>query len=206
MKTMPSTMTGPGPLSEPPLAATPLTVSYGWAVSYSHRIFPSAAAWARMTPVVVPENTTPGIAVMAADWACTQGRPPQSIAGGITFQTSSPVSRFNAESPPAFDPRIGSAVAKYARRSSAAEPHSTPPSALPAPTLRCQTNAPSLSGSIAQAAPDFWPITSTDLPFGSVRSIGELPKSKSGPPTSGQLSRVEGPDGQPTMNASFGVN
>src|SRR5688572_24572189 len=159
-----------------------------------------------MTPAVVPENTTPGIAVIAADCACTHGRPPHSIGGGIAFQTSSPVARFSAASPPAFDPRFESAVAKYAWRSSAAVPHSTPPSALPAPTLCCHTSAPSLSGSIAQAAPDFWPITSTDWPFGSVRSIGELPKSKSGPPTSGQLSRVDGPDGQPTRNASLGVN
>jgi len=63
-----------------------------------------------------------------------------------------------------------------------------------------------LSGSIAHAAPDFWPITSSDFPFGSVRRIGELPKSKSGPTVSGQLSRVDGPLPHPTRNASFGVN
>src|SRR5262245_16054036 len=40
-------------------------------------------------------------------------------------------------------------------------------------------------------------------PFGMVRSIAELPKSKSGPVTSGQLSR---PAGQLTRYASFGVN
>src|SRR5437667_352079 len=112
MNTMPSTTTGPGPLSDPPLAATPLTVSNGRAVLNSHRILPSEVAYARIVPVVVPENTTPGTTVMAADWACAQGRPLQSIGGGVTRHSSSPVVSLSAARAPAFAPSCESAAAK----------------------------------------------------------------------------------------------
>jgi len=39
----------------------------------SHKIRPSAAAYARSWPSVVPANTTPGMANGAADWALKQG-------------------------------------------------------------------------------------------------------------------------------------
>src|SRR6478609_9399284 len=97
MNTMPPATTGPGPLSDPPLAVTPLTVVNRRAVLNSHSTRPSFAAYARMTPLVAPENTTPGIAVIAADCACAQAAPWQSAAaGGGVCQTCSPVSRFNA--------------------------------------------------------------------------------------------------------------
>src|SRR5687768_9562575 len=85
---------------------------------------------------------------------------------------------------------------------SAADPHSRPPSALPFPTRRCHTIVPLLSGSSAQTTPDFWPITMRLLPLGKSRRMAELPKSKSGPSSSGQFSR----DGvQPTTYTSLGV-
>src|SRR5262245_43571337 len=102
MKTMPPTTTGPGPLSDPPFAATPLTVVYSCDVLYSQITWPSADAYARMMPLVVPENTTPGIAVIAADCACTHAAPVQFPAGGAERQISSPVARFSAARPPAF--------------------------------------------------------------------------------------------------------
>src|SRR5579862_543966 len=112
MNTIPSTTTGPGPLSEPPFAATPLTVSNGRAVLNSHRTFPSVVPYARITPVVVPEKTAPGITVIAADCACEHGRPLQSIGGGVTRHFSSPVARLIAASAPAFAPSCESADAK----------------------------------------------------------------------------------------------
>ena len=45
----------------------------------------------------------------------------------------------------------------------------------------------------------------TVRPFGSVRRIGELPKSKSGPVSSGQLSLTAAVGPQPMTNVSFGV-
>src|SRR5437763_10688181 len=113
MNTIPSTTTGPGPLSDPPFAATPFTVSNGRAVLNSHRILPSVVAYARIRPFVVPENTTPGITVIAADCACAHGRPLQSIGGGAAFHTSSPVVSLSAARPPAFAPSCASAAAKY---------------------------------------------------------------------------------------------
>src|SRR5215468_10363018 len=82
-----------------------------------------------------------------------------------------------------------------------------PPLVLPLPTRCCQTIAPLLSGSSPHATPDFCPMAMMLRPLGSVRSTGELPKSKSGPCGSGHVSDRPGPvDGHdPVRNASFGV-
>lgn len=64
---MPSTTTGAGPFIDPPCAFTPLSVSNARLVSNSQMIAPSRVEKARIAPSIDPENTTPGIAVMAAD-------------------------------------------------------------------------------------------------------------------------------------------
>src|SRR5215472_17709349 len=79
-----------------------------------------------------------------------------------------------------------------------------PPSALPRPARYCQITAPSLSGSSAQPTPDFCLITITSLPLGSLARIGALPKSKSGPFSSGQIGFFNDGRHQPP-NTSFGV-
>ena len=72
------------------------------------------------------------------------------------------------------------------------------------PAWNFQTVFPSLSGSSPHTVPDFCPITSTRFPPPSVRRIGALPKSKSGPRSFGQFSLVP-PGRQPTRNASAEV-
>src|SRR3979409_1124631 len=67
--TAPPTTTAPDPSSDPPAAATPLTVSCLPSVSASQMIRPSFALYARRWPSSPPESTTPGIAVVAADCA-----------------------------------------------------------------------------------------------------------------------------------------
>src|SRR5580704_2631633 len=65
----------------------------------SQTIFPSAVEYARKCPSSPPENTSPGIAVTAADCAGLHpGRSPQPGCG--VRQTSSPVSSLRADSPP----------------------------------------------------------------------------------------------------------
>src|SRR5471030_1514547 len=115
MNSMPPAITGPGPLSDPPFAATPLTVVNAWAVLYSHSTLPSAVEYARIIPLVAPEKTTPGITVIAADCACTgqlRSVGAQVIAGGRACQASSPVASASADRPPASAPACESAVAK----------------------------------------------------------------------------------------------
>src|SRR5476649_724430 len=115
MNSMPPAITGPGPLSDPPFAGTPLTVVNACAVLYSQSTVPSADEYARIIPLVAPEKTTPGITVMAADCACTaQLRSPglQSTDGGRACHASSPVASASAERPPASAPACESAVAK----------------------------------------------------------------------------------------------
>src|SRR5215469_2936074 len=131
-----------------------------------------------MIPFVTPEKTTPGIAVTAADCACTHlgSRLPfvQGMAGGRVNHTGSPVSILTAASPPAFSaPQLPSAFARYAKRPSVADPHSMPPPVLPKPTRWDHSTTPFLSGSSPQPIPDFWPITMMSLPFGSDRNIGD---------------------------------
>ena len=65
----------------------------------------------------------------------------------------------------------------YVPVSSAADPHSMPPSAPPLPALKLHSTLPSLSGSSPHTLPDFWPMTMIRLPPGRVRRIGALPKS-----------------------------
>src|SRR5215831_13115457 len=61
-------------------------------------ILPSLAAYARKWPSSPPENTTPGIAVTAADCAGLQlGLSPQPGCG--VFQAMAPVSGFSANRP-----------------------------------------------------------------------------------------------------------
>src|SRR5277367_3944752 len=62
-----------------------------------------------------------------------------------------------------------------------------PPHSDPSPARYCQSVAPALSGSIANASPDFCAATMTSRPSGSVVSIGGVPRSKSGPAFSPQL-------------------
>ncbi len=59
--------------------------------------------------------------------------------------------------------------------------------ALPLPTCVDHKTTPSLSGSRAQTVPDFWPTTSISLPSDRLTSIGDMPKSRSGPGGYGQF-------------------
>src|SRR5262249_4680318 len=195
---------GPAASIEPPFAGTWFTVSKSLTVLKSHRILPSTVEYARRWPSTDPEKTTPGITDAGADCAPVQPRPVvHSSLGAGASHTRSPVASFTACSPPA---SLGadrtSDTGTYAFTSSAADPHSMPPSMPPLPARYCQSTLPSLSGSSPQSTPDFWPATMTRLPPGSVRRIGALPKSKSGPTSFGQFST---PGRQPTRNASDGV-
>src|SRR5205085_11570094 len=119
--------------------------------------------------------------VTAADCPAVQRAVPQLQTGsGVgTYQTCSPVASLSAAKPGRrLPPGMTSAIGAYTYCSSAACPHSTPPSALPSPTLVCQSTLP-LSGSKAHTTPDFCPPSNTCLPLGNVRKIGEVPKSTS---------------------------
>src|SRR6266852_5810843 len=70
---------------------------------------------------------------------------------------------------------------------SAAGPHSMPPTAPPSPIRDCQRVWPFRSGSIAYTIADFCPSSNARFPVGSVTSIEDAAKSKSGPFESGQL-------------------
>src|SRR5215468_4494225 len=60
---MPPATTGPAAPIEPPLAATPFTVSKFLAVLNSQSTVPSSVDNARKTPSQPPEKTAPGVAV-----------------------------------------------------------------------------------------------------------------------------------------------
>src|SRR5579862_8384497 len=116
-----------------------------------------------MWPSTDPENTTPGMAVTAADCAGLQGMRSPQPAGGV-YQTFLPLSRLNAKMPPPFlglasvadtSPlatrvwlskgsgiRSRSETATYTLEASAAEPHCTPPKVPPLPTRTCQSTSP----------------------------------------------------------------
>src|ERR1700733_1529301 len=196
MNSIPPAMVGPGPLIAPPLAATPLTVEYSCAALYSQMILPSAAAYARMIRVIEPEKITPGITLIAADCDWIQLGSllfRHGMGGGRVNQTLSPFWILTAAMPPACSgPQFASALAKYTSRPSVAEPHWIPPSVLPLPTRCCQMTAPCFSGSSAHPIPDFCPATRISRPLGSLRRIGELPKSKSGPGSDGHVSERAG--------------
>src|SRR5580693_3736461 len=174
---MPSTMTGPGPSIDAPLAATPFTVSNSRLVSASHKIAPLNVEYARNVPSFDPENTTPGMTLIAAACAALQRGPAVHLGGcGGAYQARSPLCRLTACNPPGAAPKI-SETAKYACSPSTADPHSMPPSAPPAPARYCQMTSPRFSGSSAHPMPDFCPTTITRLPCGSIARIGELPRS-----------------------------
>jgi hypothetical protein len=59
-------------MSDAPLAETPFTDGNSRLVSNSQITAPVAEAYARRAPSLDPENTTPGIAVTAADCAALQ--------------------------------------------------------------------------------------------------------------------------------------
>src|SRR4029077_5784430 len=147
---MPPATVGAGPLMEPPFARTPLTVVNSRFVSKSHSTEPSFAEYARIPPSSEPENTTPGITVMAADCAALQPRPglPHAGGGAGVYQTRSPVAKSTACRPPGCG-RPTSAIGKYAWTASTAEPHSMPPNGPPWPARYFHLIAPCLSGSIA---------------------------------------------------------
>src|SRR5262249_26522386 len=101
---MPPAIAGPGPFNDPPRAGTSLTVLWLPTVSKSHTMAPVVVEKARKCPSTDPENTTPGIALTAADCAGLQrGRLPHSGAG--VYQTRSPSFRRSANMPP---PAFGS--------------------------------------------------------------------------------------------------
>src|SRR3954469_23142868 len=114
----------------------------------------------------------------------TGAAPPS--AGDARHASSPVVSRTAAR------PRTGCVrvTRKYPISLSAAEPHmmGPPPVSRPRPTCRLHTTSPFLSGSSAQAWPSFWPMTISERPSRSVRKIGALPKSMSGPRSSGHVS------------------
>src|SRR5215467_8319103 len=87
-----------------------------------------------------------------------------------------------------------------------------PPSVPPRPARYSHNTAPRLSGSSAHACPDFCPTTIASLlpaPLESLTSIGESPRSKSGPMSAlfeAQLPAAAGPTppgGQPTIHTSL---
>src|SRR5580658_4050069 len=93
-------MAGPGPSTEPPFADTLLTVSKLVAVSKSHRILPSAVAYARKCPFSAPEKTAPGITETAAAWPGTHPAGSAHLtAGAGVVQTFFPVAKSTAEMP-----------------------------------------------------------------------------------------------------------
>src|SRR5215472_15281647 len=126
-------------------------------------ILPSAVEYARRWPSSELENTTPGMAVTAADCAGLHGRRVPQPGGGVC-QMRSPLSTRSAKRPPPF---VGSTSetaslpplilvlrnsmsdnAAYILRPSVAEPHWMPPTVPPLPSRDCHSIFPRLSGSI----------------------------------------------------------
>src|ERR1039457_6891110 len=135
-----------------------------------------------------PENTAPSISVAGS--ICAGLQPFFALhagSAGGAYQTFSPLAIFSAYRPPALSGTRTSESGAYTTLLSAARPHSTPPSGLPLPMRVCQRISPFFSGSSACTTPDFWPTTITSRPFGSVRTIGDVPMSVSPSGFSGQL-------------------
>src|SRR4029450_6498809 len=93
---------GPPTSIEPPRAGLPFTVSNSCAVSTSQITAPVVVEYARRCPSIDPENTTPGIAVTAADWAGEQLVRPSTQGDRLALQTILPDFRSSACSPPPF--------------------------------------------------------------------------------------------------------
>src|SRR5712671_5806444 len=98
---MPPAIVGPPP-TEAPFPLTPLTVWNSRLASNVHTIFPSAVEYARRPPSIAPENTMPGIVLIAADWTPLQPDPEvvQMGDGAGVSHARCPVIRFTACSPP----------------------------------------------------------------------------------------------------------
>src|SRR5438309_11861609 len=96
-------------------------------------IEPSVVEYARRWPSTDPENTAPGITEAGADCAPLQPRPVlHSSLGAGVCQICSPSASLSANRPPAsFAAASTSDTGMYAACSSAADPHSMPPSAPP---------------------------------------------------------------------------
>ena len=143
---MPFAIAAPPTSIEPPRAFTPLTVSKSRAVSKSHSTCPSLVAKARKWPSTDPPNTAPGIAAAGADRAgLHDGLSPHAL--GRDNQACLPSARRIANIPPptsGFRPprpncegclNVMSDSGTYMFVPSLADPHSTPPSAPPRPTV-----------------------------------------------------------------------
>src|SRR5262249_31451152 len=85
---------------EPPWAGLPLTVTNSRVVSTSHMTAPVAVEYPRRWPSTEPENTTPGIAVTAADCAGEQLVRSAAHGNGLALQTIFPVFKSSACRPP----------------------------------------------------------------------------------------------------------
>src|SRR6202034_1726773 len=209
--TMWSDTVAPLPLIEPPCAGTPFTVGNAGSVSKSHKILPSAAAYARRWPSIAPEKTTSFATVTAANCPPLQpGLPSQSVFGGIVFHRILPVRISIAANPPgggAFAPAEVSVeiseFAAYTFLPSVADPHSIPPSPLPLPMRASHNSFPPSSGSSPYITPVFWPHSSTRCPSPRSTRIGDDPKSTSGPGRAAQF-RCRG-SRHPKLNTSCGV-
>src|ERR1700686_2123467 len=158
----------------------PFAALYSRALSKSHNPRPASAAYARKWPSTDPENTTPGMAVSAAD--CAGLQPGVELhGGGAAYHAFRPSFRSSAVKPPPsvgfnvnragsfgspslFGMRTTSETAAYTWRSSLAIPHCTPPFTPPLPTRACQTISPFFAGSSAYTMPDFCPAISRSRP------------------------------------------
>jgi hypothetical protein len=166
-----------------------------------------------MTPSIEPENTTPGMSVGAAGFcpdgilranrpgpptrspapaqnlgsrtcATSSARPRQGVSGGFV---SRGVLRSRGESRPIRRrPRPEAVIVRVVRPAVGRAPHSIPPVTLLA------SGAPTHGAFLARigprATPDFCPAVRTRRPLGSMRRIGTLQKSKSGPCVGGHVS------------------
>src|SRR5262245_3239077 len=175
---------------EPPRAATPFTVVKSLAVSTSQITLPSTVEYARKWPSTEPEKTAPGTAAAGAESAGLHdvpGVPAGLLPHALPFavQATFPSAGLIAYRPPPADessprPTPVNPMSESGAKNlvpSLADPHSSPPSALPWPTGFVQSFFPFASGSNACTSPDFWPASSTRLPPGSDSRIGDCSKS-----------------------------
>src|SRR5215475_9367245 len=104
---MPPTTTGPPPPNDAPFALTPFTVVNSLFASNVQTICPSVDEYARSAPSTDPENTTPGMTVIAADCAPLQfgAGPLHTGAGAGVTHARWPLTRFTAWSPPGLSRR-----------------------------------------------------------------------------------------------------
>ena len=102
---IPSTITAPVELKEPPRPGIPLVVVYSRTASKSQMIFPVSTANARKWPSIEGEKTTPGMTVGGARCAMEQPcLPAQEGVGGGVCHINFPVAGSIANNPP---PEVG---------------------------------------------------------------------------------------------------